>query len=73
MREDLLKLIDNTEHIKKKFHVIDGENLPTHNVIYNDADFSIWKREVQLELQDIYDRTQGQVYLGCTRIDKAEI
>ena len=60
MREDLLKLIDNTERIRDKFHVIGGQNSPAHNVIYNDADFSTWKREVQLELQDIFDRTHDQ-------------
>lgn len=34
--------------------------MPIHNIIYDDADFALWKREVQLKLQDIYDRTSDQ-------------
>ena len=34
--------------------------MPIHNIIYDDVDFALWKREVQLELQEIYDRTSDQ-------------
>ena len=60
MKEDLVKLIEDTEHIKTKFHSTGGQGLPVHNVIYDNADFTLWKREVQLELQEIYDRTSDQ-------------
>ena len=58
MKEDLVKLIEDTEQIKTKFHSTGGQGLPVHNVIYDNADFTLWKREVQLELQEIYDRTK---------------
>lgn len=60
MKEDLVKLIEDTEQIKTKFHSTGGQGLPVHNVIYDNADFTLWKREVQLELQEIYDRTSDQ-------------
>ena len=60
MKEDLVKLIEDTEQIKTKFHSTGGQGLPVHNVIYDNADFTLWKREVQLELQEIYDRTSDR-------------
>ena len=53
MKEDLVKLIEDIEQIKTKFHSTGGQGLPVHNVIYDNADFTLWKREVQLELQEI--------------------
>ena len=50
MKEDLIKLIEDTEQIKTKFHSIGGQGMPIHNIIYDDVDFASWKREVQLEL-----------------------
>lgn len=60
MKEDLIKLIQDTEQIKTKFHSMGGQGMPIYNIIYDDADFALWKREVQLELQEIYDRTSNQ-------------
>ena len=51
MKEDLVKLIEDTEQIKTKFHSTGGQGLHVHNVIYDNADFTLWKREVQLEFQ----------------------
>ena len=34
--------------------------MPVHNIIYDDSEFSLWKQEVQLELQEIFDRTHDQ-------------
>lgn len=31
-----------------------------HNIIYDNEDFALWKQEVQLELQEIYDRTRDK-------------
>lgn len=60
MKEDLIKLIEGTEQIKTKFHSTGGQGMPVHNIIYNNEDFALWKQEVQLELQEIYDRTGDQ-------------
>ena len=60
MKEDLIKLIEDIEQIKTKFHSTGGQGMPIYNIIYDDLDFALWKREVQLELQGIYDRTSDQ-------------
>lgn len=60
MKEDLIRLIESTEQIKTKFHRTGGQGMPIHNIIYDDPDFALWKQEVQLELQEIYDRANDQ-------------
>lgn len=57
MKNDLLTLIQNTEHIKDNFHSSGGGGFPQLNVIYNTPDFCNWSQELQLELQNIFDRT----------------
>lgn len=58
MKGDLIRLIEGTK--QTKFHSIGGQGMPAHNIIYDNEDFALWKQEVQLELQDIYDRTNDQ-------------
>lgn len=60
MKKDLIKIMQGTEQIKTKFHSTGGQGMPIHNIVYDDADFALWKREVQLELQEIYDRTSDR-------------
>lgn len=60
MKQDLMKLIENMGQIKKRFHSVGGQSMPVHNIICDDSEFSLWKQEVQLELQEIFDRTHDQ-------------
>lgn len=53
MQIDLLNLFKQTEQIKNNFHY-NKDNL---KMIYDIPEFVNWKQEVQLELQDIFDRT----------------
>lgn len=60
MKRDLLELINQIEHIRSLFHISGGNGTPQFNVIHDNPEFSAWKQEVQLELQDIYDRTRDK-------------
>lgn len=57
MKRDLLYLIKQIDDIKTNFHIVGGNGIPRVNTIYDTSVFSTWKQEVQLELQDVYDRT----------------
>ena len=52
--------VKQIDDIKTHFHVAGGNGIPLFNTIYDTSVFSIWKKEVQLELQDIYDRTKDK-------------
>jgi len=58
MRNDLIELIDKIDEIKSHFQVTGGNGMPRSNVIYNKPEFSLWKQELQLELQHLYDKTK---------------
>lgn len=58
MKSDLLHLIKKIDDIKTCFHIVGGNGIPGVNTIYDTSVFSAWKQEVQLELQDVYDRTK---------------
>jgi hypothetical protein len=58
MRNDLIELIDKIDEIKSHFQVTSGNGMPRSNVIYNKPEFSLWKQELQLELQHLYDKTK---------------
>lgn len=60
MKSDLLDLIQQIDDIKSYFHVVGGDGIPKTNVIYDIPEFSVWVKMLQLELQDIYDRTKDQ-------------
>ena len=70
MKEDLMRLVENIEEIKKKFHSIGGQGMPSYNIIHDDLAFSAWKQEVQLELQDIHDRTRDRFIWGVLVITR---
>ena len=58
MRSDLIELIDRIDEIKSHFQVTGGNGMPRSNAIYNKPEFSLWKQELQLELQHLYDETK---------------
>jgi len=58
VRNDLIELIDKIDEIKSHFQATGGNGMPRSNVIYNKPEFSLWKQELQLELQHIYDTTK---------------
>lgn len=60
MKSDLLDLIQQIDEIKSYFHVEGGDGIPKVNVIYDIPEFSVWEKMLQLELQDIHDRTKDQ-------------
>lgn len=60
MKSDLLDLIQQIDKIKSYFHVEGGDGIPKVNVIYDIPEFSVWEKTLQLELQDIHDRTKDQ-------------
>lgn len=55
MKSDLLNLIEKIDNIKTNFS--SSESSFKTIMIYNNPVFQEWKQEVQLNLQDIYDRT----------------
>ncbi|MBU3199497.1 toll/interleukin-1 receptor domain-containing protein [Clostridium estertheticum] len=60
MKNDLLYLINKIDDVKKHFHISVGNGIPRANIIYDNSEFSVWKQEVQLELQEVYDRTKDK-------------
>ncbi len=60
MKKDLLGLISQIDNIRSHFHITGGNGIPLVNVIYDRVEFSIWKQEIQFELQDIYDQTKDK-------------
>jgi hypothetical protein len=60
MKNDLLALINQIDHIKSYFHATGGNGIPQLNIIYDITEFSVWKQEIQLEFQGIHDRTKDQ-------------
>jgi len=60
MKNDLLCLIEQIDYIKSFFHITGGDGFPRVNEIYDKAEFSAWKQEIQLELEDIHDRTHDK-------------
>lgn len=57
LKNNLLMLVQQAEHIKDNFHISGGGGVPQFNVIYDTPDFCNWSQELQLELQNIFDRT----------------
>lgn len=60
VKSDLLELVNQIEHIKSLFHISGGNGMPQIQVVHDNPEFSVWKQEVHLELQDIYDRTRDK-------------
>ncbi|MCM1501010.1 MAG: hypothetical protein NC124_21335, partial [Clostridium sp.] len=60
MKKDMLNLIAQVDDIKKGFHIAGEEGVPKRKVIHDDEKFLVWRQELQLELQNIYDSTKDQ-------------
>jgi predicted RNA-binding Zn-ribbon protein involved in translation (DUF1610 family) len=60
MKKDLLDLINQIDNIRSHFHITGGNGIPLLNVIYDRVEFSIWKQEIQFELQVVYDQTRDK-------------
>lgn len=60
VKNDLLCLIEQIDDIKSFFHIIGGTAMPEYNIIHDKAEFSAWKQELQLELEEIHDRTKDK-------------
>lgn len=63
MKDDLICLIDQIDAIESKFHRIlpsPGLCVPSADEIYDIPEFTLWIQKVQMELQDIVDRTGDQ-------------
>ena len=60
MKDNLLNLINQTDHIGSLFHRQNVKGMPQFNIISDNAEFSIWKQELKLELEDIHDRTNDK-------------
>ena len=72
VKNDLLELVNQIEHIKSLFHISGGNGMPQFNVVHDNPEFSVWKQEVQLELQDIYDRTRDKFIWNTLTILKQD-
>lgn len=60
-------MIDQADHIRSYFHAVDGRI----NTIHDKAEFSTWKRELQFELEDIYNRTYDKfIWSTLTILDQ---
>ena len=67
LKKDLLNLIDQADHIRSYFPAVDGRI----NTIHDKAEFSTWKRELQFELEDIYNRTYDKfIWSTLTILDQ---
>ncbi|ROR28082.1 TIR domain-containing protein [Mobilisporobacter senegalensis] len=61
MKSELLDLIRKIDNIRSHFHIKGGGGgFPSRNTIFDTPEFSNWKQEIQLVLQEIYDRTNDK-------------
>ncbi len=58
VKNGLLELIEQTDDIRSYFHILGGNGMLETNVIYDRTEFLIWRQELLLELQGVYDRTK---------------
>ena len=67
MKDDLIYLIDQIDAIESKFHrspSSPGLCVPSVDEIYDIPEFAQWIQRVQMELQDIVDRTGDKFVVG---------
>lgn len=57
MKDNLLELIKQINHIRSLFHSPNVKGMPQFKIISDNVEFSAWKQELQLELESIHDRT----------------
>lgn len=74
MKDDLVRLIDQIDTIESKFHrspSSPGLCVPSVDEIYDIPEFTLWIQRVQMELQDIVDRTGDQFVGGALEVSQA--
>lgn len=73
MKDDLIRLIDQIETIESKFHRTPsspGLCVPSVDEIYDIPEFVTWIQRVQMELQDIVDRTEDAFVAGALEMSQ---
>lgn len=60
MKDNLLELINQIDYIRSLFHLPSVKGMPQFKTISDNAEFSAWKQELQLELEAIHDRTHDK-------------
>lgn len=71
MKDDLIYLIDQIDAIESKFHrspSSPGLCVPSVDEIYDIPEFAQWIQRVQMELQDIVDRTGDKFVVGALEV-----
>lgn len=74
MKEDFYKLIAQMENIESMFHSVPpskGFSMPSLRVIHDVSEFQTWIQQVQIELQEIVDRTEDQFAIDTLQCAKA--
>lgn len=68
MKDELILLIGQIEAIESKFHCTSsslGCGFPSVDEIHDIPEFTLWIQKVQMELQDIVDRTGDKFVVGA--------
>lgn len=60
MKKQLLELIGQIDEIETRFELVESKGFPTINKIYTDLRFCEWKAELELELQQIYNKKRDR-------------
>lgn len=74
MKKDFYNLIAQMEAIEAKFHGVPptkGFSMPSLRVIHDVSEFQAWIQQVQIELQEIVDRTEDQFAIDTLHCAKA--
>lgn len=74
MKDDLISLIGQIDTVESKFHRTPsspGLYVPPVDEIYDIPEFTQWIQRVQMELQDIVDRTGDQFVAGALEVAQA--
>lgn len=58
--DNLNDLINSIDEIKDEFSISGGSGMPEFNSIYRSTKFLNWKKEIQFELQKIYDNSGNE-------------
>ena len=71
MKDNLICLIEQIDTIESKFHRTPsspGLCVPSVDEIYDIPEFTLWIHRVQMELQEIVDRTGDQFVAGALEV-----
>lgn len=71
MKQDLLNLIEQTNEIKSYFHSVGCEFVPYTDVIMDVPEFINWLKGIQLQLQDVYEKTNDKFIADALEITQS--